>query len=95
MTDIPHSNLDMFITGRPVVIKTTPTFGAGMSVADLVGVTGRIRSDQGAVLAATLVVVGGDVTLTFPTVPAGRWSGQLATTNDLIGTFAFTVIDAI
>jgi hypothetical protein len=94
MTKIPHTNLDKFVTGRPVVIKSTATFDAGMSAADLVSVAARIKSGT-VVLTGTVVVASAEITMTFPTVPVGRWDGQITTATDIIGTFAFDVIQAI
>lgn len=101
MSKVPHTKLDTFFIGFPVVIKCTPTFEAGADITDLTTATltaqiQNMSDKQRAVttiITGTVTKTGGDVKLEFaPTnLSAGSWHGFLAYQNDLLAMFTFTV----
>jgi hypothetical protein len=101
MSKVPHTQLDPFFTGFPVVIKCTPTFEAGAEISDLTSavLTAQIQNmtaKQRAIMTiidGTVTKDGGDVKMVFaPTsLTAGSWHGYLACQSDLLATFTFTV----
>ena len=95
MSKVPHTVLEPYFSGKPVVIKTTVIFEVGSPISDLTGVTltARIWRDNGVHIDASIAVDGDNVTVTFPgtNLIAGSWVGQLGHSNDMLATFEFEV----